>query len=108
MHRDSKILPELTKRLAPPIYPSVNVPQHFPEERQADGLINVLFVGAHFSRKGGAALLLAAKYLHEKRAPVRFHIVSSLTIGGINGVWTDPKDPAFFRPIQAPAILTQH
>ena len=92
----------LKERLSEVIYPSVEVPTEIHTVNRTDEQLNVLFVGAHFSRKGGPALLLAAKRLNDMRRPVQFHVVSDLIVGGENGVWTDPPEAAFFdeyRPL---------
>ncbi|WP_292291071.1 glycosyltransferase family 4 protein [Marivita sp.] len=93
-------LQTLEKKLVSSFYPAVDVPRKVmpddPVRFDADRPLRVFFVGNHFSRKGGPALLLAAKEAARRNLPVEFHIVSQLTVGGENGVWTDPTDPAFF------------
>ncbi len=87
---------ELEERLSEVIYPAVEVPIEIDTVNRTDEQLNVFFVGAHFSRKGGPALLLTAKRLNDMRLPVQFHVVSDLIVGGQNGVWTDPPEAAFF------------
>ncbi len=101
-HEASAYRRELEERLSDVIYPSVEVPAEIHQDNRTQGQLSVFFVGAHFSRKGGPALLLAAKRLHDMKWPVQFHIVSELIVGGENGVWTDPPEAAFFdeyRPL---------
>lgn len=54
----------------------------------------VTFVGGHFGRKGGAACVRAAEMALTRGLPVRFNIISSLTVGA--EIWTDPTKPGFF------------
>ena len=61
----------------------------------ADHLV-VTFVGAHFGRKGGVALIRAAELALERDLPVTFNIISSLQVGASN--WLDPTLPEFFTP----------
>lgn len=90
----------LMERLAPVVYPSVDVPSAVPE-RETGERLRVFFVGSHFARKGGLSLLLAAERAHAAGLPIDVHIVSDLTVGGENGVWTDPQDAAFFDDYRA-------
>lgn len=78
------------------IYPNVVLPEWRAETSSPDRPLRLLFVGAHFGRKGGAAAVRAAQIARRRNLPVEVHIVSSLTVGP--SVWTDPLDPAFFEP----------
>lgn len=94
---NSGVLEEKADRV---IYPAVDVPDACdlpdPDSREPMQPLRVFFAGHHFSRKGGPALLLAAQEAARARLPIEFHIVSNLTVGAGNGVWTDPSDPSFF------------
>lgn len=78
------------------IYPSVPVPPLEPKEPSSDQPLRTIFVGSHFARKGGLAVLLAAQKALSAGLPIEFHIVSDLTIGRGKGVWTDPDDAGGF------------
>ena len=90
----------LEEKTSSVVYPAVDVPDARdlpdPDSRNPTQPLRVIFVGNHFSRKGGPAVLAAAQEAARRRLPVEFHIVSNLTVGGANGVWTDPADPSFF------------
>jgi glycosyltransferase involved in cell wall biosynthesis len=77
------------------VYPNVVLPEPSLAPRR-EGPLELIFVGAHFGRKGGAAAARAAEIARRRDLPLRFHIISSLTVGG--GVWSDPHDSAFFAP----------
>lgn len=77
------------------VYPNIILPEPSLAPRR-DGPLELVFVGAHFGRKGGAAAARAAEIARRRGLPLRFHIISSLTAGG--QVWSDPRDRAFFAP----------
>lgn len=96
-HRDSPDLALLSAKASEVIYPSVDLgPARRDEQTGGHGDLQAVFVGNHFSRKGGLAVLAAAEQALRQHLPIRFHIVSDLTVGGRNHVWTDPPDPDFF------------
>lgn len=76
------------------IYPNIVLPalENVPPERTPP--LTLVFVGAHFGRKGGAVAARAAQIARERRLPLHFHIISSLQVGA--SVWSDPKNPTFF------------
>jgi len=78
------------------IYPNIILPEYNNESRTQKAPIRLVFVGAHFGRKGGAVAARAAELARQCRMPLHFHIISSLQAGG--GVWSDPRDRAFFDP----------
>jgi len=77
------------------VYPNIVLPEPALEPRRA-GPLRLLFVGAHFGRKGGAAVARAAEIARRRRLPLRFQIISGLAVGG--ETWSDPRDGAFFDP----------
>jgi glycosyltransferase involved in cell wall biosynthesis len=77
------------------VYPNIVLPEPSLAPRRG-GPLELVFVGAHFGRKGGAAAARAAAIARRRGLPLRFHIISSLTAGG--EVWSDPLDRAFFAP----------
>jgi len=94
-HKDSEEYAALEAKLQV-TYPNVVLPDWSAEPSAADEPLRLLFVGAHFGRKGGAAAVRAAEIARQRNLPIEVHIVSSLTVGP--SVWTDPLDPAFFEP----------
>ena len=86
----------LARKAATVVYPAVDVPETIDTAPATPDGLRVLFVGHHFSRKGGTALLHAAAEAHRRSLPISFEIVSNLTVGGENGVWTDPPNASFF------------
>ncbi|HVG49935.1 MAG TPA: glycosyltransferase family 4 protein [Rubellimicrobium sp.] len=107
-HRGGPYEDVLDRKSAQVIYPAVEVPDEVPVRESHEGL-RVFFVGGHFSRKGGPAVLLAAQEAARRKLPIEFHIVSNLTVGRGNGVWTDPPDPGFFaedfRRLDLPNVI---
>lgn len=95
-HAASPFLETLRAKSAEVVYPAVAIPEIKEPEPKPDRVLRVFFAGSHFSRKGGIALLRAAEMAAGRALPIEFHIVSDLTVGGRNGVWTDPSDPEFF------------
>jgi glycosyltransferase involved in cell wall biosynthesis len=93
-HRDSSRLECLEKKLLPVIYPALPVPDRVPFKKPYGGKFRIVFVGSHFIRKGGLALLRAAEMAFQAGLPIEFHIISKLTMGRGAGVWTDPIDMA--------------
>ena len=77
------------------IYPNLALPEWAPASRSAPTL-TLVFIGAHFGRKGGAVAARAAEIARRRKLPLHFHIVSSLVVGA--SVWTDPRDAGFFEP----------
>jgi glycosyltransferase involved in cell wall biosynthesis len=77
------------------VYPNILLPEPSLAPRR-NGPLELVFIGAHFGRKGGAATARAAEIARRRGLPLRFHIISSLAAG--SEVWSDPRDPAFFAP----------
>jgi glycosyltransferase involved in cell wall biosynthesis len=78
------------------IYPNIVLPECGDEPRTEKTPLRLVFVGAHFGRKGGAVAARAAELARHRRIPLHFHIISSLQVGG--GIWSDPRDRTFFDP----------
>jgi glycosyltransferase involved in cell wall biosynthesis len=78
------------------IYPNLVLPNWNPKHFSEDGPLKLVFVGAHFGRKGGAVTVRAAEIARKRKLPIHFHIISSLIVGP--AVWTDPRDSTFFEP----------
>jgi glycosyltransferase involved in cell wall biosynthesis len=78
------------------IYPNLVLPSWNPKHSPEDVPLKLVFVGAHFGRKGGAVTVRAAEIARSRKLPIHFHIISSLIVGP--SVWTDPKEIAFFEP----------
>jgi glycosyltransferase involved in cell wall biosynthesis len=95
-HADSPLFGELKEKLLDVIYPSVPVPHLEPKKHDSNRPLRTIFVGSHFARKGGLAVLLAAQKAVSTGLPIEFHIVSDLTIGRDKGVWTDPDNASGF------------
>ncbi|MEL6666082.1 MAG: glycosyltransferase family 4 protein [Pseudomonadota bacterium] len=57
--------------------------------------LEVVFVGGHFARKGGLAVLRLAEMCDAANLPVKFTLVSSLAMG--EAIWTDPPSADFYR-----------
>jgi glycosyltransferase involved in cell wall biosynthesis len=77
------------------IYPNLTLPEWAPVHHSSP-VLSLVFIGAHFGRKGGAVAVRAAEIARRRNLPMHFHIISSLIIGPT--VWTDPRDVAFFEP----------
>ena len=77
------------------IYPNIVLPE-CNDARRRRSILKLVFVGSHFGRKGGAVAARAAELARQRKMPLHFHIISSLQVGG--GVWSDPRDRAFFDP----------
>ncbi|MEM8580376.1 MAG: glycosyltransferase family 4 protein [Pseudomonadota bacterium] len=95
-HEDGPLAEALSAKLTDPIPPSIPVAKVKPREnRGQENNLRCVFVGGHFIRKGGLAVLHAAREAHRRGDPIEFHIVSDLTMGARAGVWTDPSDLGF-------------
>ncbi|MEL6317033.1 MAG: glycosyltransferase family 4 protein, partial [Pseudomonadota bacterium] len=62
----------------------------------AGGPLRLLFVGAHFARKGGCVAARMAQLAAERKLPLEVVVISSMQMGG--GIWTDPVDPEVYAP----------
>lgn len=94
-HADSPEWPALEAKLAVR-YPNLPMPSLPEEARTAFGAgpVKLLFVGAHFARKGGCVALRMAQLALERGIDLAVTVVSSLEMGG--GIWTDPGRPAYY------------
>lgn len=81
-------------------YPNLPIP---PEPDavswEGRGPIRLVFVGAHFARKGGCVAVTMAEEALRRGVDLEVTIVSALEMGG--GIWTDPLRDAFFDPYRA-------
>lgn len=80
-------------------YPNVEVSDRsaYDPDRDVETL-KVVFVGGHFARKGGLAVLRLAELSAMRNLPIEFILVSGLAMGG--EIWTDPTNPQFYEPYQ--------
>lgn len=78
------------------IYPNMVLPAFRVEPREYPLPLRIVFVGAHFGRKGGAVAARAAEIARFKKLPMHFRIISTLQAG--HGVWSDPQQDNFFEP----------
>ncbi len=78
-------------------HPNIVVPD-LPDALADDPVdrLRIIFIGAHFGRKGGCVAVRMAEKALRRGLPLEVTVVSSLKVGG--PVWTDPTDPAFFEP----------
>lgn len=81
-------------------YPNLPIPPE-PDAVSWDGRgpIRLVFVGAHFARKGGCVAVTMAQEALRRGVALEVTVVSSLEMGG--GIWTDPVRPSFFDPYRA-------
>ena len=63
---------------------------------QAEGPLQLAFVGGHFGRKGGCVAVRIAELAQARGLPVHVTIISGLEVGG--AIWTDPTQDGFFDP----------
>jgi glycosyltransferase involved in cell wall biosynthesis len=96
-HANSPLLPELKAKLQvrQPNIEMPDVDEWFDPAAPLDEL-RLNFVGGHFARKGGLAVLKLAEKARARGVPLHVTIVSSLEYGG--GVWTDPTNESFYEP----------
>src|SRR5262249_51031572 len=78
------------------VYPNMVLPPYKSPQRPRREELHIVFVGAHFGRKGGAVAVRAAEIARQRRLPIHFHVISSLKVGP--SVWSDPHDKDFFGP----------
>jgi glycosyltransferase involved in cell wall biosynthesis len=78
------------------VYPNILLPDYRLGPKEKPLPLKLVFVGAHFGRKGGAVAARAAAIARTKKLPLHFHIISSLEVG--SAVWTDPTQKDFFAP----------
>lgn len=77
-------------------YPNMEIPDA--ADRDGAGLqdkIKLVFVGSHFARKGGTAVLRLAKMAHDRGFPLHIDIISALEIGPAS--WVDPLKDGYFK-----------
>lgn len=107
-HRGGPVFDALEAKLTNPIHPNIMVPETRPRpDRRREKTLRCVFVGGHFIRKGGLSVLHAAREAHRLGWPIEFHIVSAMTMGAKNGVWTDPVDPTFANDLLSALDLPQ-
>lgn len=86
-------LPSVVDRmrvLPPTIAPDPRVQDRHPN----DGPLKAVFVGRNFARKGGIAILRAAKEQNRLRSPVHFTLISSLQLA--EGAHAEAKDRSLY------------
>ena len=96
-HAQSPLIDILAKKLHVR-YPNMPIPQ---TQDMFDGkmdTINLIFIGNHFVRKGGTAVLKLAELAQEQGIPLHIDIVSSLQVGQIS--WVDPLIENYFDSYQ--------
>jgi glycosyltransferase involved in cell wall biosynthesis len=62
---------------------------------ESDDKINLIFIGNHFARKGGTAVLRLARLAQEQNIPLHIDIISSLGMGALS--WVDPLKQGYFN-----------
>jgi glycosyltransferase involved in cell wall biosynthesis len=92
-------------------YPSLPMPKLADGPDLTDGgVVRLLFVGAHFARKGGCVAVRVAELAHRRGLPIAVDIVSRFQVGPIS--WVDPTRVEFFdlerRLLAALPNLTNH
>jgi glycosyltransferase involved in cell wall biosynthesis len=96
-HANSPLLAELKAKLQvrQPNIEMPDVAEWFDPSEPLNEL-RLVFVGGHFARKGGLAILKLAEKARDRGVPLHVTIVSSLEYG--DGVWTDPTNDSFYEP----------
>lgn len=93
-HENRPWFPELAEKLIVR-YPNIHVPdtpdQYIPRISKS---IHLLFVGNHFGRKGGTAVVRLAEKAHKAGLPVHVEIISTLEVGACS--WVDPRRTEYF------------
>lgn len=80
-------------------HPNVVVPpeaEALSGDRGPGDPLKLVFVGAHFGRKGGCVAVKIAEMAAARNLPVHVTIVSALDVAG--DIWTDPAERSFFEP----------
>lgn len=77
-------------------YPSIDIAPLPSQMPILEGEIHFTFVGNHFARKGGCAVVRIAELAFERKLPFVFNIISSLQCGG--SIWSDPSREEFYTP----------
>lgn len=72
------------------IHPNFPVKSEHPKKYTNESVIHLIFVGAHFARKGGVVALRVANKAKQKNLPIKVSIISQLRYG--SGVPTDFPD----------------
>jgi len=93
-HATSPHLAKLLDKLVV-IYPNIPIPDQ-PDLLAGDACeeLRLVFVGAHFGRKGGCVAVRVAELARQNGLPIHVTIISKLEHGA--GIWTDPQRPGFF------------
>jgi len=79
------------------IYPNIPIPDQ-PDLLADDACdtLRLVFVGAHFARKGGCVAVRVAELAREQGLAIHVTVISKLERGA--GIWTDPQRPEFYDP----------
>ena len=75
-------------------YPNMVIPPRQEIRVPLQPPLRLIFVGAHFGRKGGAVAVRAAEIARAKRLPIYFTIISSLDVRS----WVDAVESSFYDP----------
>ncbi len=80
-------------------YPNMPAPSTREESEGFEGdmnIIRLIFIGNHFARKGGVAVIKLAKIAQEQGVPIHIDIISSLQVGTMS--WVDPLKSGYMAP----------
>ncbi|MCB9988460.1 MAG: glycosyltransferase family 4 protein [Rhodospirillales bacterium] len=98
-HQGQPWAPALEKKLVVR-YPNMPMPPAADGfQDSADKTIRLVFVGAHFARKGGLVALRMAEKAAQSGLALELDIVSSIEVGAAS--WVDPLRDEFFGPYRA-------
>lgn len=102
-HADMPWFADLEKKLhiRYPNMPITNEVDDF--QSSPNDKLNLIFIGNHFARKGGTAILRLARLAQAQNIPLHIDIVSELGMGSLS--WVDPLKPGYFD--QDRALLKQ-
>lgn len=75
-------------------YPNMPVPDGSDKYDGDASRINLIFVGNHFARKGGVAVLKLAELAVQQGLQIHIDIISSLQMGSMS--WVDPLQAGYF------------
>ena len=91
-HKNHPLFETLIKKLRVR-YPNMPIPRTADIFDRRIHKINLVFIGNHFVRKGGVAILKLAQLAKDENIPIHIDIISSLQMGKVS--WVDPLSPTY-------------
>lgn len=93
-HKNYPLFENLLKKLHVR-YPNMPIPKAIDAFDGRMDQVNLVFIGNHFIRKGGVAVLKLAQLAKDQAIPIHIDIISSLQMGKVS--WVDPLSAQYLK-----------